>query len=59
MASTKDSGLGHVTNGSPQTHIDEMVYPAKVTENEATSAPRYVPRQNTIREADGDRKNLL
>lgn len=45
MSSVQDSGLGHGTNGSPQTSIEEQSYPAKEAENEqrGTPPPKYVP----------------
>ncbi len=47
MAANKDSGLGHGTNGSPQKHLEEQVYPEQASSNEATAnyskAPVYAP----------------
>ena len=46
MTSTSDSGNGHGTQGSPQTTIEETIYPAKVEANEknmADPSPTYVP----------------
>ena len=37
MSSTSDSGVGHGTNGSPQTTIEEQIYPAAAAANEAGS----------------------
>lgn len=47
MASVKDSGLGHGTNGSPQGSIEEFFYQQKVKENEISAEkitkPVYKP----------------
>lgn len=45
MSSTKDSSLGHGTNGSPQSNIEEQTYPSQAAENEqaATNPPKYDP----------------
>ena len=47
MASTHDSGIGHGSNGAPQTSVEEQVYPNKAAENEVEAAkpkpPVYVP----------------
>ncbi len=38
MTSTNDSGIGHGTNGSPQTTLEEQIYPKTAASNEAGSA---------------------
>ncbi len=46
MTSTSDSGNGHGTQGSPQTTIEETIYPSKAESNEKSMAetqPTYVP----------------
>ena len=46
MCSTSDSGEGHGSSGSPQTSIEEYIYPNQVSINELLSnlpPPIYVP----------------
>lgn len=46
MCSTSNSGEGHGSNGSPQTNIEEYIYPNQVSINELISdnvPPKYVP----------------
>lgn len=47
MASTSDSGLGHGTNGAPQTTLEEQNYPNQIGANEKESdvdiPPKYEP----------------
>ena len=47
MASTSNSGLGHGTNGSPQSTVEEQMYSNQVAANESggqqQSPPKYDP----------------
>ncbi len=46
MASTNDSGQGHGTTGSPQSTIEELIYPAQADSNESDISdkpPVYIP----------------
>ncbi len=46
MASTENSGLGHGTNGFPQTDIEESIYPLQQATNESNNSPptpKYQP----------------
>lgn len=46
MCSTSNSGEGHGSSGSPQTNIEEYIYPNQVSINEMLSdpvPPTYVP----------------
>jgi hypothetical protein len=46
MCSTSNSGEGHGSGGSPQTNIEEYIYPNQVSINEMLSdatPPKYVP----------------
>ena len=52
MASTNNSGLGHGSNGSPQTNIEENIYPSEQKLNEAEHSkplpPKYDPSPKHI-----------
>ncbi|MBR6030175.1 MAG: hypothetical protein IKP40_13915 [Clostridia bacterium] len=50
MSSTKDSGLGHGSVGSPQEHLEEHVYPTKAAKNEAQGTQGSFPGGRTREE---------